>query len=335
MRERLVVIDDEICPSLVQELCGKELEAWKIEKGVCVPQELPRPGLSHGTVCASLAGEFLPERKLVGISTGGNGAAQVENVCAALEWCLQDGAGVVCMSMGVTCGLGLERMEAAVRALNQAGCRIFCASSNDGKLTFPAAYPWTVGVQFDPAAQGVAQVDPRWGCDVAVGPFSSRVLDGLARENGFFHRRTNSLAVAYAASRSLRAGGVKGLPLWRKALRVPDGNKAFQRWEKPVVRLRHSRGNWASLLGQLTQRSYWPALLTSQEDTDWSQMIGQVKNLEEAAPLLPLLEEVGILFLDLPEEERQVWDLELDLALCSGEEACRQVLEFFGEETKP
>ena len=81
--------------------------------------------------------------------------------------------------------------------------------------------------------------------------------------------------------------------------------------------------------------SYWPALLTSQEDTDWSQMIGQVKNLEEAAPLLPLLEEVGILFLDLPEEERQVWDLELDLALCSGEEACRQVLEFFGEETKP
>ena len=47
------------------------------------------------------------------------------------------------------------------------------------------------------------------------------------------------------------------------------------------------------------------------------------------------LAELERLLSGMPEEERQVWDLELDLALCSGEEACRQVLEFFGEETKP
>lgn len=37
MRERLVVIDDQISPALVQELCGKKIETWKIEDGACVP----------------------------------------------------------------------------------------------------------------------------------------------------------------------------------------------------------------------------------------------------------------------------------------------------------
>ena len=92
MRERLVVIDDQISPALVQELCGKKIETWRIEDGACVPDRSPIHTRSHGTVCAALAGEFLPEMELVGISTGGNGGAQVENVCAALEWCLQDGA---------------------------------------------------------------------------------------------------------------------------------------------------------------------------------------------------------------------------------------------------
>lgn len=114
MRERLVVIDDQISPTLVQRLCGKKIETWRIEDGACVPDRSPIHTRSHGTVCAALAGEFLPEMKLVGISTGGNGGAQVENVCAALEWCLQDGAAVVCMSMGAAAWIwpGWERRRA-------------------------------------------------------------------------------------------------------------------------------------------------------------------------------------------------------------------------------
>lgn len=262
MRERLVVIDDQISPALVQELCGKKIEAWKIREGVCVPDSSPIHTRSHGTVCAALAGEFLPEMELVGISTGGNGGAQVENVCAALEWCLQNGAAVVCMSMGVTCGLDLARMGTAARALRQAGCWVFCASSNGRKLTFPAAYPWTVGVKFDPTAREVQQVDPRWGCDVAVGLFQSQVLDKLAEEEPFFHARTNSLAVAMAASQVLQAGGVDHLPVKSQKLWVPDGNKAFQSWEKPVVRLLHSWGKWEALLEEFSRQSYWPALLS-------------------------------------------------------------------------
>ena len=202
-------------------------------------------------MCAALAGEFLPEMELVGISTGSHGGAQAENVCAALEWCLQDGAAVVCMSMGVTCGLDLARMGTATRALRQAGCWVFCASSNGGKLTFPAAYPWTVGVKFDSTAREVQQVDPRWGCDVAVGLFHSQVLDKLAEEEPFFHARTNSLAVAMAASQVLQAGDVEHLPVKSQKLWVPDGNKAFQSWEKPVVRLLHSGGS-----GKPCQRSF-------------------------------------------------------------------------------
>lgn len=335
MRDFLIVIDDEICPQLIEQLCGKKIKVWKIENGVCIPDEPLLDGPSHGTICASLAGEFLPEMELAGIATGSRGNAQMKNVCSALEWCHRAGASVVCMSMGVMAGLSLERMGAAVRDLKRAGCSIFCACSNDGKLTFPAAFPWTVGVAYDPAVQGAAQVDPRWGHDVAVGPFSSCVLDDLARENDFFHGRTNSLAVAYAASQVLRAGGVKGLPQWRKELRVSDVNSAFRQWEKPVVRLQHSQGRWGPLLWQLTQKSYWPALLTGQGTTDWSKMTARVEDLEEAAALLPLLEETSLLFLDLPENGPRVWDLELDLALCSAEEAFRQLLVFFGEEAEP
>ena len=332
MRERLVVIDDQISPALVQELCGKKIETWRIEDGVCVPDRSPIHTRSHGTVCAALAGEFLPEMELVGISTGGNGGAQVENVCAALEWCLQDGAAVVCMSMGVTCGLDLARMETATRALRQAGCWVFCASSNGGKLTFPAAYPWTVGVKFDPTAREVQQVDPRWGCDVAVGLFQSQVLDKLAEEEPFFHARTNSLAVAMAASQVLQAGGVDHLPVKSQKLWVPDGNKAFQGWEKPVVRLLHSRGKWEALLEEFSRQSYWPVLLSDQVETDWSKMAARVCCLEEAAALLPQLVETAILFLEVPEGSPAVWDYQLDLAQMEPKEACRKVLGFFGEE---
>ena len=232
MRERLVVIDDQISPALVQELCGKKIETWRIEDGVCVPDRFPIHTRSHGTVCAALAGEFLPEMELVGISTGGNGGAQVENVCAALEWCLQDGAAVVCMSMGVTCGLDLARMETATRALRQAGCWVFCASSNGGKLTFPAAYPWTVEVKFDSTAREVQQVDPRWGCDVAVGLFQSQVLDKLAEEEPFFHARTNSLAVAMAASQVLQAGDVEHLPRQEPKAVGPGWEQGFSKLGK-------------------------------------------------------------------------------------------------------
>ena len=70
MRERLVVIDDQISPALVQELCGKKIETWRIEDGACVPDRSPIHTRSHGTVCAALAGEFLPELELVAEEDG-------------------------------------------------------------------------------------------------------------------------------------------------------------------------------------------------------------------------------------------------------------------------
>lgn len=332
MSERLVVIDDQIFPALVQELCGKKVETWKIENGNCIPDENQDYTRSHGTVCASLAGEFLPEMELVGISTGGNGGAQVESVCAALEWCCQSEATVVCMSMGVTCGLELGRMAAAVRALNQAGCWMFCASSNDGKLTFPAAYPWTVGVKFDPTARGIQQMDSRWGCDVAVGLFQSQVLDKLAKEEPIFYTRTNSLAVAIAASQVLQSGGVERLPVKTQKLQIPDVDKVFQSWEKPVVRLLHGWGKWEALRERFSKGSYWPVLLSDQVETDWSKMAVRVRCLEEAAVLLPQLAETAILFVEVPDGSSPVWDYQLDLAQMETERAYRKVMEFFGEE---
>lgn len=193
-------------------------------------------------------------------------------------------------------------------------------------------YPWTVGVKFDPTAREVQQVDPRWGCDVAVGLFQSQVLDKLAEEEPFFHARTNSLAVAMAASQVLQAGGVDHLPVKSQKLWVPDGNKAFQSWEKPVVRLLHSRGKWEALLEEFSRQSYWPVLLSDQVETDWSKMAARVRCLGEAAALLPQLAETAILFLEVPEGNPTVWDYQLDLAQMEPKEACREVLGFFGEE---
>lgn len=175
-------------------------------------------------------------------------------------------------------------------------------------------------------------MDPRWGCDVAVGLFQSQVLDKLAEEEPFFHARTNSLAVAMAASQVLQAGGVDHLPVKSQKLWVPDGNKAFQSWEKPVVRLLHSRGKWEALLEEFSRQSYWPVLLSDQVETDWSKMAARVRCLEEAAALLPQLAETAILFLEVPEGNPTVWDYQLDLSQMEAKEACRKVLGFFGEE---
>ena len=332
MKKRIAVIDNQIFPCSVQALCGQKIQTLKVQNGICMADSSPYFSHTHGTVCASLAGEFLPGMDLVGISTAEKGIIDISNVCTALQWCLGEEIAAVCLSMGVTCGLGQETLARTTRLLAEQEVLLFCACSNDGKLTFPAAYPWTIGVAYDPNIQGVFQMDSRWGYDITVGFFQSNILDSLARGNAFFHTRTNSLAVAFAARQILQAGGVQYLPVLQRNLWTVDVGPAFEKWEKPVVMLRNSREKWEPLFRQFSQRGYWPALLTAREATDWSKMTARVRNLGEAAALIPLLEEVGILFLDVPESEVQVWDLELDLSQCSAEDACCQVMKFFGEE---
>ena len=332
MRERLVVIDDQISPALVQELCGKKIETWRIEDGVCVPDRFPHPhqeprhgvrGIGRGIPAGDGAGGYLHRRQWRG---------QVENVCAALEWCLQDGAAVVCMSMGVTCGLDLARMETATRALRQAGCWCSAPVATAGSSPSPQPIPGPVGVKFDPYCPGGAAGGPsvggamwRWGC------FSPRCWTSWRRRSLSFMPGPTAWPWPWPPAKSCRPAVWTTSPSRAKSCGSRMGTRLFKAGKSLWCGCSTAGEVGSTAGGVFTAKLLAGAAVGSGGD-GLVQDGGPVRCLEEAAALLPQLAETAILFLKVPEGNPTVWDYQLDLSQMEPKEACRKVLGFFGEE---
>lgn len=331
MSGELVVIDNQIFPCSVKALSGRTVEVREIKKGKCVASRSSMYSHTHGTICTALAGEFFPEIEIIGISTSDEGNAIISNVCAALKWCLEKKVAIVCLSIGTVCNLGLDELADVTYRLAQQGTLIFCACSNDKKITFPAAYPWTIGVMFDYFTKEIVRTDSRLGYDVIVGYFRSNVLETLSKENVFFRSRTNSMAVAIAAKQIMQKGGIRNLPSGQNKLWYSNVKNAFSNWNKPVVRLHNSLSKNEELISLFLKEYYYAVIASDKVYTNWNKMSVQVHHIEEVAALLPCLTEISILFIDLNDLDFAVWDLEIDLNQMSMKDAYMKIVCYFGE----
>jgi hypothetical protein len=103
---------------------------------------------SHGTVCAAIICKYAKEAvissvKVLNESSKTTGAQLIK----AIEWCLKNNIGIVNLSLGST---DINEKENIYRVINEAvnaGMIIVAASSNDGKITYPASFSKVVGVK--------------------------------------------------------------------------------------------------------------------------------------------------------------------------------------------
>lgn len=101
------------------------------------------------------------------------------------------------MSIGIHNWIHLHALYNITQRIVSDGIQIISSGSNDEKITFPAAYPWVLGVKYMPYISGIKRIyKSEDGCDIATGFFKSQVLEKLSIRNPFLYfRRCSSRAL--------------------------------------------------------------------------------------------------------------------------------------------
>lgn len=296
-----------------------------------ISQSAPK---SHGTICASILAEQLPDFLELSILSASDSdkAAGIENVCTALKHCLKTLPDYLSLSIGTSNWLQTDELGKLTKKLSDAGTHIFAACANNGHIAFPAAYPWVTGVRYEPGIIGLyREENSSIGCNLVVGDFTTPVLEKLAAENSFFNCRTNSMAAPYALGKMLSEElSMADLPLWTGRTSVEKPNEL----PMPVAALRGPLGKMKELLALFQQESYQAALLTDRQNSDWTSTVLHVEPSSFFGWAKPL-EEAGILLLDMEgalASFQQYADYSIDLTDQDVTVAFKAVLNFFGVE---
>lgn len=146
--------------------------------------------LGHGTHVAGIVAAKDDEQGVVGVAPQArllnakvlrHPGAQLEEgpISEAVQWCVAEGAGVICMSL--TWSKPVPRIREAIEAANQAGVLVVAATGNrggsGGPVGYPARYPDTLGVGYvNLGSDGRPRVTP----DSAAGPEVDVVAPGGA-----------------------------------------------------------------------------------------------------------------------------------------------------------
>lgn len=274
---RIAIIDKYISEKEVFSLTGKNVHPIAItgngdECGKLIDNA---PLLSHGTVCAALLTEFVLDSDYIAISVAPNKNDDfvVQNICYALSWCLNNPTDYICISAGTTNWRASQPMKSLTKRLSESGTKIVAAVSPDSALTFPACYPWVIGVQYEEDCRSINWVSSSsLGYDAVVGNFDSNVLNNLSQQDDFFKTRSSSMAVPYFVGHLMRH---EIFPFYPKDCFCMTDSKLQEYIQKiPIVRVMSKEIDvLVNLMREFQENEYMAALITIGIDTDWSKLI--------------------------------------------------------------
>lgn len=103
---------------------------------------------SHGTVCAAIICKYTKEAIISSIRIlNERNKTTAAQLIMALEWCIENNIGIVNLSLGSTDINEKENINSVINKAVDAGIIIVAASSNNGKITYPAAFSKVIGVK--------------------------------------------------------------------------------------------------------------------------------------------------------------------------------------------
>jgi len=159
-RPRVAFIDNQINRSYIKTLLKKEQRIVDVltvsNQQVVQDQRAINNNLSHATLCSKI---FLNqvtcgcELFYLNIWDEGETNANIDALLCALIWCLENDIHLVNLSLGTTRLSDASKLLTIVNQLADNNIIIIAASSNQQKLTFPAAFDKIIGVKAIPETQ--------------------------------------------------------------------------------------------------------------------------------------------------------------------------------------
>ena len=190
----IAVIDDGICQQEIKtpvevHYTGKKQSSEFVQTDAG----------SHGTVCAKIIEKYAPPEKFIDIPFLGDDDADLEDMCRALECCLELNADVINLSCGSafydSASEVYARLLEVCRKLYKKGVKIYAAQNNAGYLTVPAQFPYVTSVeQYDRDGMSTHELYRR--SDLYTESVHS-IVTGGKREKTL---KCNSYACAYATA---------------------------------------------------------------------------------------------------------------------------------------
>lgn len=106
--------------------------------------------INHATVCAAIIRKYAPDAVLHSIKIlNSREKSTMEQLKTAVMWCLDNNIGIIHMSIGSTIYSDFDEMRHLVNMACMHGVIIVAACSNNGKITYPAAFDSVIGVKCD------------------------------------------------------------------------------------------------------------------------------------------------------------------------------------------
>lgn len=103
---------------------------------------------SHGTACAAIICKYAKEALISSVKIlNERNKTTAAQLIMALEWCLKNNIGIVNLSLGSTDINEKENINSVINKAVDEGMIIVAASSNNGKITYPAAFSKVIGVK--------------------------------------------------------------------------------------------------------------------------------------------------------------------------------------------
>lgn len=234
----LMVIDDGICVSGQ----GVSSLAFDIEvvNGNVRERRTNVSADSHGTVCAEIIHELCPSLRIASlkIMNGEGEKGDIQNLLAALDWCIEQEAPFLHMSLGSSTFTDFLAVQERIQQAAKKRILIVAAKSNRGCYTVPACLPEVLCVQYGHGLEPALSIDlqPEDGVDF--------VYSGQILRRGIAEQQCNSFAAAFIAGLIAKAGLQHFSPyeIKKRILHTkPFGLNVLERHEKDAVYFRSKK----------------------------------------------------------------------------------------------
>lgn len=223
---KAALIDDGIDSN--SNLFGANIIYYELQNGL-MNQVEPNDKIAmvtHGSICSMIftyysevANYDLFSLKIIDSRSQ---KTSISNMLAALEWCLDHGIQLVCMSIGSTRHSDFSRVEKTIDKLTERGVTIVAACSNMNTITFPASARNVIGVRCDPSGLLKDKEYLYLKHDFSnINIISSTSHEQLSSRIGMTIPKANSFATPYIAALACEAM-IAGCSNYREVLHYLD-----------------------------------------------------------------------------------------------------------------
>lgn len=148
---KIAIIDTQVNLALFDK--KQIIEAYEIKGGQVKKKKNSHlvKGVTHSIICIGVLRHFTDLHKIYSIEVMSSASRRgnIEDLLSALDWCMAHEIELIHLSIGTTNFREFKKVKCKIDQVIEAGIIVVAASSNNNRITYPAALPGVIGVRAD------------------------------------------------------------------------------------------------------------------------------------------------------------------------------------------